>query len=765
MQTSTAAAPISLDREGPVFRLAFPYREELVAAVRSLPYAAFDTDTKSWTCSVCIQSVESLRQWFMAGSVDTNVDSLLEPGESLPVASAAVLRSGAGKKPYVVAIGIRDDRTFTRLRAVVGANWDKRLGGLTYPSSSAAALSDLVQKGIVSDPESLLTRDGAVVMFDSRTGQLSLNGNDSRAKEVFAKHFPNKDVVDLWKEKGLEVDFLDDFTKSMYQAELARIRPRATPEGFKIELYPHQNVSYSMAVTREGHAVFDEPGLGKSATAIAAGFTLLREGRAERVIVVVPASVRTQWKAEIERFTGMSDIVIVKGDKKERYAAYEDATSNRWLIVHYDVLARDQKQLKGAFTGAYVVADEAHRIKSRTAARTKALKELSKYAVGRLALTGTPVETSPEEWFEILSGWAIPGCLGSPYEFNERYRWKNRWGGYEGARNVVELANRSHIFYTRHTKREVAKHLPPLSVHNKILDPNPAYASALRKAHADAVKEIREAALNKAAAKTGANTADLSLLDPELASEVSDGAEMTAVGLLRLLCSSPRIVEDSDSASASAMREAGLIPDEDGPKVDEIRAVASGLKAVRDKRISSGEEGQLYTPEEVTGERVVIFTFSKRMANLLAERLEEDGVNALLYTGDTSHADRDQAVADFTDPNSGVQVLISTDAGAEGLNLGKCCNLLINVDLPWTAARMEQRAQRIHRLDGTAAKYEVVNLTIASTMESGILRLLQSRANLTDALFGEEGGARRAVGKRGSGDLLNQALQDFDKDQ
>ena len=50
-------------------------------------------------------------------------------------------------------------------------------------------------------------------------------------------------------------------------------------------------------------------------------------------------------------------------------------------------------------------------------------------------------------------------------------------------------------------------------------------------------------------------------------------------------------------------------------------------------------------------------------------------------------------------------------------------------------------------------------------MESGILRLLQSRANLTDALFGEEGGARRAVGKRGSGDLLNQALQDFDKDQ
>lgn len=761
MHTSTAAAPISLDREGPVFRLSFGYREELVAAVRGLPYATFDSETRSWTCAVCLQSVESLRQWFVAGTVDVNVDTLVETGEELKVASPAVLRSGAGKKPYIVSIGIRDDRTYTRLRAVVGAQWDKRLSGLTYPSSSAAALSDLVSKGIIADPEGLLTREGAVVLFDSRTGELGVNGADARASDAFSKHFPSKDVVQLWRDKGLEVSFLDEFTEAMYEAERARVEPLGTPEGFKIELYPHQRVSYSVAVAREGHAVFDEPGLGKSATAIAAGYTLLLEGKVERVVVVVPASVRSQWKSEIERFTGMSDVVVVKGDKAERYAAYEAAKQNRWLIVHYDVLARDQKQLKPAFEGAYVVADEAHRVKSRTAARTKALRELSKYAIGRLALTGTPVETSPEEWFEILSGWAMPGCLGSSYEFNERYRWKNRWGGYEGARNVPELRNRSRIFYTRHTKKEVAKHLPPLSVHNKILDPSPAYAAALRKAHADAVKEIREDAMSRVAAKTGTNSEDLSLLDEGLASEVSDGAEMTAVGLLRLLCSSPRIVEDSDSASAAAMRDAGLIPDDDGPKVEEIRAVAAGLKAARDKRLANGEEGQLYSPEEVTGERMVVFTFSKRMANLLGERLEEDGVKAVLYTGDTSHADRDVAVSEFTDANSDVQVFISTDAGAEGLNLGKCCNLLVNVDLPWTAARMEQRAQRIHRLDGTASKYEVVNLTIASTMEAGVLRLLQSRANLTDALFGEEGGARRATGKRGGGDILSQALSEF----
>jgi SNF2 family DNA or RNA helicase len=760
VSTSTAAAQIALSREGNVFRLSFPYREELVAAVRTLPYASFDSGGKTWTVVVCSQTVDTLRQWYFSGVLDTSVDTLLQPGENPPPAAAAVLRLGKGKRPYIVTIGIRDDSTFSRLRAVAGASWDKKLSALTYPSSSAVALNELVAKNIISDPDGCLSTDGAVVMFDTRTGTFTLSTQDTRAREAFSKYFPRRDVVTQWREKNLDVSFLDDFTADMYTAEIARTHPLETPEGFLIDLYPHQRIGYSVALAREGHAIFDEPGLGKSATAIAAGYTRLGRGDITRVVVVVPAAVRTQWRNEIERFTGDTSVVVISGSAKERDALYEQGKDARWVILHYDVLSRDERKLRDLFNGAFVVADEAHRIKSRAAARTKALKELCKTATGRLALTGTPLETSPEEWFEIISGWTTPGCLGSGYEFNERYRWKNRWGGYEGARNVPELRERSKPFYTRYTKKEVATHLPPLSVHHKILDPSPAYAAALRRAHADAVAEIRTAALTSAAKRGGSKQGDLTLLDEGVMSEVSDGAEMTAVGLLRLLCSSPRIVEESDSAAAAAMREAGLIPDDDGPKIEEIRAIAAGLKSAQASRFASMEENHAPTPSDVSGERMVVFTFSKRMANLIAARLREDGVDHVLYTGDTSHKDRDAAVASFTDPTSTVQVFISTDAGAEGLNLGKCCNLLINADLAWTASRMAQRAQRIHRLDGTASKYIVVNLTIAGTIEAGILKLLASRAELTDALFGEDGGRLIATGRRGK-DAFVEALAQY----
>lgn len=756
---ASSTAPVTLTREGSVFRLAFAYHPDLVSEIRALPYATFDTDSKTWTCLVCTQAVDTLRSWFVAGRVDVNVDGLLAVGENIKPVAPAVLRRGSGKRPYVVVIGVKSDQTYAKLRSVVGASWDKRLGGLTYPPSSAAALADLVSRGSIADPDRVLSSGtGALVMFDARDGAFKVKTEDARAQAAFDESFPARDVVTAWQEKGLEVDFLDEFTRSMYAGELARAHPLDTPEGFKIDLFPHQRVNYSIAVAREGHAVFDEPGLGKSATAIAAGYTLLTQQKISRVIVVVPAAVRTQWAMEITRFTGQEDIAVVKGGPKSRNAAYEMAQTSRWLVVHYDVLTRDMASLRPLFAGAFVIADEAHRVKSREAARTKALRELSKACHSRLALTGTPVETSPEEWFEILSGWAMPGCLGSPYEFNERYRWKNRWGGYEGARNISELRQRSVPFYTRHTKSEVADFLPPLRVQHLALDAPTAYAAALRRAHADAVAEIRRSRVDR-----DSRSGELTLLDE--GEDEKTGAEMTAVGLLRLLCSSPRIVAESDSASAKALLEAGLVPDEDGPKLDELRTMAAGLKAAQEVRKAKSSPEHQPTAAEVTGERMVVFTFSKRMANLISKRFKEDGIKHVLYTGDTSSQARDDAVAQFIDPTSDVIAFVSTDAGAEGLNLGRCCNLLVNFDLAWTASRMAQRAQRIHRLDGTAPRYLVVNLTVAGTIEAGILKLLESRADLTDALFGEEGGRLQATGRgRGGLSLVAEAFAAYAKD-
>lgn len=284
--------PISLTREGQIFRLAFPYKAEYVELARSLPFAVFDGDSKSWTCLVSVQAVDLLRQWYARGLTDSEPDHYLLPGEQLRPAAAAVLRAHAGKRPYAVSIGIRSDITYSRLKSIVGAQWDKKMTALTYPAASAAALAEQVAKGFIADPDGVLTpKDGATaVLFDSRSGAFKTHGPDPRAQEAFDKFFPATDVISAWRDKGLDVSFIDEFTEAMYKGELARHFPLPTPEGFKIDLFPHQRVNYSVAVARGGHAVFDEPGLGKSATAIAAGYHLLAAGLVPRVVVVTPTA-------------------------------------------------------------------------------------------------------------------------------------------------------------------------------------------------------------------------------------------------------------------------------------------------------------------------------------------------------------------------------------------------------------------------------------------------------------------------------------------
>ena len=141
------------------------------------------------------------------------------------------------------------------------------------------------------------------------------------------------------------------------------------------------------------------------------------------------------------------------------------------------------------------------------------------------------------------------------------------------------------------------------------------------------------------------------------------------------------------------------------------------------------------------------------MANLIADRLREDGVRYVLYTGAISRKIRDEAVLAFTtegsEDNLAPTVFVSTDAGAEGLNLGKFCSTLVNLDVPWTSSRLEQRSNRIHRIDGTASGYRVINMTLRGTLEEGILKMVENKADLQDAIFGESGGRKKTTGRSG----------------
>lgn len=739
-----SSRPVQLTREGSIFRMVFAYAPDLVTQVRDIAYSRFDKETKSWSFPVNTGAVEVLRNMYLSGLTDVGVDDLLLPGEViLPAAPATLISSGTtrSKRPYLVHTAGRNDVVFGRLRAIPGALYDSDRGAISYPAHSGAALAELVDRGVLSDPGSILQPAAVTVAFDGRTGVFAVRG-DTAAATVFSANFPARDVISLWKDKGLDVDFADEFTAELYFGELARSGAGIQPEGLKIELYPYQKQSVAVAVNRSGFAIFDQPGLGKTAQAIAAAHEVMNNrSEVKRVVIVVPGAVRTHWKREIIRFTGAADddVAVVVGDKKSRHLAYDKAQSARWLVLHYDVLHLDYDKIMPLVKDSYLIADEAHRLKSPQAKRTKLMRQLRGKANRVLALTGTPVENNPGEWYSVISGFTSPGCLGSAMDFLNRYQYPGRFGGFEGARNLTELRDRSKPFYIRHLKSDVAKHLPPLRVKHLPLDVDAAYANVLKRAHREAKDEIAQDARERRVWAAGGLSADDML-------EVDTGAEMTAVGMLRALCSSPRLLFDSKAPSAKALVTAGLLPDIDGPKLDELRLLAGEMQAA--------------------GERLVVFTFSRKMADIIAARLKEDGVRYVLYTGTTTHQARDEAVNAFTTPGTmqdpGPSVFIATDAGAEGLNLGKCCSTLVNFDIPFKASTLEQRSQRIHRIDGTASSYLVINFTLRGTIEEGILKMVENKADLTDALFGETGTRKRTTGRIGR-NVFDMAMESWNE--
>jgi SNF2 family DNA or RNA helicase len=744
---AVTSRPMQLTRESSVFRLVFGYSPVLVERTKNLPFARFDKDTRSWSVPVSAQSVEALRQMYLDGLTDVPVDDLMGHDEQPSAVREAILVSAGGargKRPYLVHTAGRNDALFARLRAVPGALWDRERGAISYPAQAGSALAELVARGVLDDPERILQPAEVTVAFDGRTGEFSVRG-DQRAGAVFAANFPGRDVMAVWKEKGLDVAFADEFSEEMYYGELARSTDGLQPEGLKIELFSYQRQTVATAVDRSGFAIFDQPGLGKTAQALSIAHEVMNNRHeVPRTVIVVPGAVRTHWKREIIRFTGTSaeDVVVISGDKASRKRGYEAAAEAKWLVLHYDVLHLDYDQISPLVKGAYLIADEAHRLKSPQAKRTKIMRQLRSRASRALALTGTPVENNPGEWFSVLSGFAVPGCLGSAHDFLNRYQYPGRFGGYEGARNLGELRDRSKPFYIRHLKSEVAKHLPPLRVKHLPLDVDPSYANVLRRAHREARDEIAAEALKR-------KTAGRTLVMGDELDDLESGAEMTAVGMLRALCSSPRLLQGSDAPSAQALVAAGLLPDADGPKLDELRHMANEMQAA--------------------GERLVVFTFSRRMADLIADRFTEDGVRYVLFTGATSHDERDRAVAAFTtagtETDPGPTVFVATDAGSEGLNLGKCCSTLVNFDIPYKASTMEQRSQRIHRVDGTASSYLVVNFTLRGTIEEGLLRMVEHKADLTDALFGESGSRRRTTGRGGRGNVFEMAMSSWDEQE
>ena len=130
--------------------------------------------------------------------------------------------------------------------------------------------------------------------------------------------------------------------------------------------------------------------------------------------------------------------------------------------------------------------------------------------------------------------------------------------------------------------------------------------------------------------------------------------------------------------------------------------------------------------------KVVVFSQWERMTRLVAQELERSGVEYVYLHGNVPSRERKERIEAFQQ-DARIRVFLSTDAGATGLNL-QVANVVINLDMPWNPALLEQRIGRIHRI-GQARGVEVINLISAGTIEEDMLSKLRFKATLFEGVL------------------------------
>lgn len=245
-----------------------------------------------------------------------------------------------------------------------------------------------------------------------------------------------------------------------------------------------------------------EPGLGKTRIAIEVA---IREG-AMNVLVFCPASVRSVWRQEIEKWETRRHWVNVVGKVLPRQV---DRVLVRWTVVNYDRVSRggdvlDALKALGPFD--LVVCDEAHFLKNPSAARTRAvLGAIAPRAKRVLPLSGTPMPNHAGELYAIVRSLAPQAVANTRGEAMTMRQWEDRYcdidqrwiGGRQvrvikGSRNIADLKERLSGFFVRKTKAECLPELPPLQFETIEMSPGPTALREIRDEMVDVPAHISD---------------------------------------------------------------------------------------------------------------------------------------------------------------------------------------------------------------------------------------------------------------------------------
>ena len=479
-----------------------------------------------------------------------------------------------------------------------------------------------------------------------------------------------------------------------------QIRTSRRIPGVKARLYSYQVDGVAFLAGTGRALLADDMGLGKTLQAISAAAWLREHEGVHQTLIICPASLKQQWAREIKKFTDLATQVI-QGPPPQRGAQYRRQCS--FFILNYELLLRDLSLINKTVQPDLVILDEAQRIKNwRTKIATAVKLIPSRYA---FVLTGTPLENRLEDLYSLMQV-VDPKILGPLWRYMIDFHVTDKRGKVLGYRNLSVLRRRLEPVMLRRDRRIVGDQLPERITTQIDVEMTTAQV------------ELHDAAM--AAAGRLVTIAKRRPLTP-----TEQNRLMAALQSARMACDAAGLVDKETKGS---------------PKIDELADILdevclqSGLKAV-------------------------VFSQWERMTRMVETRLRKMGIGYVRLHGGVPTAKRGALMDSFRDDDS-VQVFLSTDAGGVGLNL-QSGSVLVNLDVPWNPAVLEQRNARVHRL-GQTRTVQVITMVAADSYEEKVLSLVQNKQDLFDQVIAEDA-EQDVVGV--SKKLLESLMEDLNSDK
>lgn len=567
--------------------------------------------------------------------------------------------------------------------------------------------------------------------------------------------------------------------------------PAFATEISNIDPLPHQRIAvydYMLKQPRLRFLLADDAGAGKTIMTGLYVREMISRRLLRRVLIVPPAGLVGNWQSELQLLFNLP-FSIVSGANAKSSNPFIGPDSDR-VIVSVDTLSgpRVFARLREEDVEPYdlVVFDEAHKL-SIDRTNDMRVRKTERYRLAE-ALAGVGA---------VDSAWRLPWqahhlllLTATPHQGKD-YPYYGLWRLLDpeifstpDAFDQFPSERRTNYFIRR-TKEEMVylsgEPLYPARVSDTLgyeLTQGTISEQRLYDETTDYMRHVynRAKLLNRSAAQLAMSVLQRRLASStyallrsferriekleDLIQRVQSGSltEQELVVLQRRLAEEDDVFDSktADEENSEAGREeseiaeekllAGVIAASLGDLITEREQVI-GLRNLARSVYDNGEESkfdklrEILTDHRFAGEKFIIFTEHKDTLEYLIQRLGGMGYTEQIAQihGGMHYKERQNQVERFRQPHEsgGARFMVCTDAAAEGINL-QFCWIMINFDVPWNPARLEQRMGRIHRYGQKHDPVHIMNLVAPSTREGLVIQTLLNKLETIRKSLGSE---------------------------